>query len=60
MCTILDEVDPADIEPSFNHIFRKLQHGKVLEPMVFMEDFALRVSKHTSDDLFIHFFVNIL
>ena len=36
MRTILDEVDPADIEPSFNHIFRKLQRGKVLEPMVFM------------------------
>ena len=28
MRTILDEVDPADIEPSFNDIFRKLQHGK--------------------------------
>jgi hypothetical protein len=27
------EVDPADIEPSFNNIFRKLQHGKVLEKM---------------------------
>ena len=36
MRTILDEVDPADIEPSFNHIFHKLQCGKVLEPMVFM------------------------
>ncbi|MEA2078380.1 MAG: transposase [Pseudomonadota bacterium] len=36
MRTILDEVDPADIEPSFNHIFRNLQRGKVLEPMVFM------------------------
>jgi hypothetical protein len=36
MRTILDEVDPADIEPSFNDIFRKLQRGKVLEPMIFM------------------------
>jgi len=36
MRTILDEVDPADLEPSFNHIFHKLQRGKVLEPMVFM------------------------
>ena len=36
MRTILDEVDPADIEPSFNDIFRKLQRGKVLEPMVLM------------------------
>jgi hypothetical protein len=33
MRTISDEVDPADIEPSFNNIFRKLQHGKVLEKM---------------------------
>jgi len=36
MRTILNEVDPADIEPSFNYIFRKLQRGNVLEPMVFM------------------------
>ena len=36
MRTILDEVDPADIEPSFKNIFRKLQRGKVLEPMIFM------------------------
>jgi len=36
MRTILDEVDPADIEPSFNDIFRNLQRGKVLEPMIFM------------------------
>jgi hypothetical protein len=36
MRTILDEVEPADIEPSFTDIFRKLQRGKVLEPMIFM------------------------
>lgn len=36
MRTILDEVDPTDIEPSFNDIFRNLQRGKVLEPMIFM------------------------
>jgi len=36
MRTILDKVDPADIEPSFTDIFRNLQRGKVLEPMVFM------------------------
>jgi hypothetical protein len=36
MRTILDEVDPADIEPSFKNIFSKLQHGMVLEPMIFM------------------------
>jgi len=31
MRTILDNVEPADIEPSFTDIFRKLQRGKVLE-----------------------------
>jgi len=36
MRTILDEVDPVDIEPSFNDIFRNLQRGKVLEPLIFM------------------------
>jgi len=36
MRTILDEVDPADIESSFTDIFRNLQRGNVLEPMVFM------------------------
>jgi len=36
MRTILDDVNPADIEPLFNDVFRKLQRGKVLEPMVFM------------------------
>ena len=38
MRTILDEVDPADIEPLFTDVFRQLQRGKVLEPMVFMDD----------------------
>lgn len=38
MRTILDNVEPADIEPSFTDIFRKLQRGKVLEPMVFMNN----------------------
>ncbi|MCD4843099.1 MAG: hypothetical protein K8R25_01295 [Methanosarcinales archaeon] len=33
MRTILDKVDPADIEPSFNNIFSKLQRRKVLEQM---------------------------
>ena len=36
MRTILDDVDPVDIESSFSGIFNKLQRGKVLEPMVFM------------------------
>jgi len=30
MRTILDDAEPADIEPLFNDIFRKLQRGKVL------------------------------
>jgi len=37
MRTILDEVDPVDIEPLFADVFRQLQRGKVLEPMVFMD-----------------------
>ncbi|MCG7849301.1 MAG: transposase [ANME-2 cluster archaeon] len=37
MRTILDEVDPADIEPLFTDVFRQLQRGKVLEQMVFMD-----------------------
>ena len=38
MRTILDEVEPAAIEPLFADIFRTLQRGKVLEPMVFMNN----------------------
>ena len=34
--TILDGVDPDDIEPIFSDVFRQLQRGKVLEKMVFM------------------------
>jgi hypothetical protein len=37
MRTILDQVDPADIKPLFKDVFRQLQRGKVLAPMVFME-----------------------
>jgi len=36
MRTILDGVDPDDIEPLFSDIFRQLQRGKALEKMVFM------------------------
>jgi hypothetical protein len=36
MRTILDGVDPDDIEPIFSDVFRQLQRGKVLEKMVFM------------------------
>ncbi|HJH32795.1 MAG TPA: transposase [Methanosarcinaceae archaeon] len=38
MRTILDDVEPANIEPLFADIFRTLQRGKVLEPMVFMNN----------------------
>ena len=37
MRTILDEVDPVAIKPVFKDVFRQLQRGKALEPMVFME-----------------------
>ena len=36
MRTILDNVEPGDIEPIFSNVFRQLQRGKVLEKMVFM------------------------
>nr|QNO44769.1 hypothetical protein GAHJGAJJ_00002 [Methanosarcinales archaeon ANME-2c ERB4]QNO49656.1 hypothetical protein FBMMOPGC_00003 [Methanosarcinales archaeon ANME-2c ERB4]QNO49759.1 hypothetical protein DMFPCFDI_00002 [Methanosarcinales archaeon ANME-2c ERB4]QNO50111.1 hypothetical protein GDOAKEED_00015 [Methanosarcinales archaeon ANME-2c ERB4] len=36
MRTILDGVNPYDIEPIFCDVFRQLQRGKVLEKMVFM------------------------
>ena len=37
MRTILDGVDPSDIEPLFSDIFRQLQRGKALRDMVFMD-----------------------
>ena len=37
MRTILDGVDPSDIEPLFSDIFRQLQRGKALKGMVFMD-----------------------
>ena len=36
MRTILDGVDPDDIEPIFSDVFRQLQRGKAFEKMVFM------------------------
>ncbi len=36
MRTILDEIEPEDIDPLYQDIFRELQRGKVLEKMVFM------------------------
>ena len=37
MRTINDEVDPQELRPLYKSIFRQLQRGKVMEPMVFME-----------------------
>ncbi len=37
MRTILDEVDPDDLRPAFNDVWRELQRGKVLEPYVFYQ-----------------------
>jgi len=36
MREILDEVEPGSLRPPFTSIFRELQRGKALEPMVFM------------------------
>lgn len=41
MRTILDGVDPSDIEPLFSDIFRQLQRGKALKNMVFMDGYYL-------------------
>jgi hypothetical protein len=35
MRTILDEVDPVEIRPAYKNIFRELERGKALEPLVF-------------------------
>jgi hypothetical protein len=37
MRAILDEVDPEKIRPAYKNIFRELQRGKALEPMVFFQ-----------------------
>jgi hypothetical protein len=37
MRTILDPVDPADLRPLFQDIFRRLQRGKALEPFVYFD-----------------------
>lgn len=36
MRTVLDEVDPEALRASFKDVFRQVQRGKGLEPMVFM------------------------
>ena len=37
MRTILDDVDPQLLRPSFSGVFRQLQRGKALEPFVFFQ-----------------------
>ena len=37
MRAILDPVDPTDVRPLFQDIFRRLQRGKALEPFVYFE-----------------------
>jgi hypothetical protein len=37
MRTILDEANPEEIRPSYKNIFKELQRGKALEPMVFFQ-----------------------
>lgn len=37
MRSILDPVDPADLRPVFQDVFRRLQRGKALEPFVYLE-----------------------
>jgi len=41
MRTILDEVTPDKLRPSFKSVFTQLQRGKVLEKMVFMDRYYL-------------------
>ena len=36
MRTILDGVEPSDLEPLFGDVFRQIQRGKALEKMAFM------------------------
>jgi hypothetical protein len=37
MRTILDEANPEEIRPAYKNIFKELQRGKALEPMVFFQ-----------------------
>jgi hypothetical protein len=41
MRTILDPVSPDELRPAFQHVFRPLQRGKVLESLVFWDDHYL-------------------
>ena len=37
MRSVLDPVDPAELRPLFQDVFRRLQRGKALEPFVYLE-----------------------
>lgn len=41
MREILDPISPESLHPLFKSVFRQLQRGKALEPMVFLEDYSL-------------------
>ena len=48
MRSILDDVEPQQLRPAFRSIFRQLQRGKVLEPMVFWQGHYLIASDGTT------------
>lgn len=41
MREILDPIDPEQLRPAFRNVFTQLAHGKVLEDMLFLDDFYL-------------------
>ena len=41
MRTILDDVDPDEVKPSFKDIFRQAQRGKILEDFAFIDNYYL-------------------
>lgn len=56
MRNILDKVNPKLLRPAFTKIFSKLQRGKVLEKMVYFEDYCILsldgTTYFSSDNLF--------
>lgn len=48
MRTILDDVDPQQLRPTFTDVFRQLQRGKALEPFVFWQGHYLLALDGTS------------
>ncbi len=41
MSNILDAVDPDELRPAFTALFARLQRGKTLEKMIYLEDYYL-------------------